>query len=353
MESVTALQELAEVTSHQGGMVTSTQAAALGISRLSLSRLAGAGHLDRVAHGVYRDAGAPEGEFDDLRAAWLSTEPRSTAEQRLKEPANGVVIAGESAAGLHGVGNFRALQHDFVSPARRQTQRPEVRYRQRTLDAQDVIIVYGLPCMTIERTLADLVEDRVDLSLIAGALRDAAEKRSLDLPRLRSLLAPLAQRNGFSKEDGEALLDHLLRIGGIDTASVAGRIAKDPALSVAVVEQVMTSFAKASRTQLAEASKALESWQALQSSHEAVWRQIHESPSPIAEAKKQSEAFRSLMATPVALEAARKDISELVKSFESLRKFADDWPTARTAVESISSETLRLAIEAQNRIHDE
>lgn len=38
---------------------------------LDVSRLADSGHLIRIAHGVYMVAGAPGGEFDDLRAAWL------------------------------------------------------------------------------------------------------------------------------------------------------------------------------------------------------------------------------------------------------------------------------------------
>ena len=55
-------------------------------------------------------------------------------EARIKDLANGVVVAGVSAADLHGIGDFRALRHDFVSPARRQSQRSAIRYRQRTLD---------------------------------------------------------------------------------------------------------------------------------------------------------------------------------------------------------------------------
>ena len=35
-------------------------------------RLCSAGHLERLAQGVYRDAGAPSVEFEGLRAAWLS-----------------------------------------------------------------------------------------------------------------------------------------------------------------------------------------------------------------------------------------------------------------------------------------
>ena len=228
MKSMEALRILAELTSYQWGMVTSAQASMRGITRLDLSRLAEAGHLNRLAHGVYMDAGAPGDEFDDLRAAWLSTEPKLLAEVRIKDRGNGVVVAGEAATLLHGIGDFQAHQRDFVSPTRRQTQRREIRYRQRELDPRDVTLAHGLPVMTIERTIADLVEDLKDLSLIADALRDASGKRTIDLDRLRELLAPLAGRNGFRKGDGAALLHRLMEIAGIDADSLARLLARSP-----------------------------------------------------------------------------------------------------------------------------
>lgn len=91
--------------------------------------------------------------------------------------------------------------------------------------------------MTAERTIADLLEDRQDLSLIADALRDASEGRSLDLSRLRELLAPLASRNGFKKDDGSELLERLMRIAGIDMDTCARQIAANPALGVRVTAE--------------------------------------------------------------------------------------------------------------------
>lgn len=235
---------LAEVTAYQWGMVTSAQAGVHGITRLNLSRLAEAGHLRRLAHGVYMDAGAPSGQFDDLRAAWLSTDPKTIGEARIKDPANGVVVAGASAARLHGIGDLWADRHEFVSPERRQSQRTEIRYRQRVLDPQDVTIVEGLPTMAMERTVADLVEEVGDLSLVADALRDVSRKRNPDLARLRGLLAPLAERNGFKKTDGSSLLDRLMEIAGIDPASVARQVAADTSLGARVTANYLDNLSK-------------------------------------------------------------------------------------------------------------
>ena len=91
-------------------------------------------------------------------------------------------------------------------PARRQTQRPEIRFRVRQLPSNSVNVRAGLPVTTVEQTIADLVEARTDLSMVADLLADAAH---LDRSRLTELLEPLAARNGF--RSGEAFRDQLDR----------------------------------------------------------------------------------------------------------------------------------------------
>ncbi len=225
MKSGEALRALAELTAYQWGMVTSAQAGARGVTRLDLSRLADAGHLERLAHGVYKDTGTPGGPFDDLRAAWLSTEPRRLAHERLRDRQNGVIFAGPSAARLHELGDLQDRRHEFVSPTRRQSQRKEIHYRQRQLDPRDIAVVEGLPAMSIECTIADLLDAEADTSHVADALRDAAYKHRLDLDRLRELLAPYAKREGLSEGDGAALLDKLREVAGVDPEALATRIA--------------------------------------------------------------------------------------------------------------------------------
>ena len=127
MRSKDALRALAEVTAYQWGMVTSAQASMLGVTRLDLSRLGADGLLERLAHGVYKDAGAPGDQFDDLRAVWLSTGPKRLAFERSKNLSGDVVFAGASAARLHGIGGLWDRHHDFIAPTRRQSQRAEIR----------------------------------------------------------------------------------------------------------------------------------------------------------------------------------------------------------------------------------
>ncbi|MDR0592733.1 MAG: type IV toxin-antitoxin system AbiEi family antitoxin domain-containing protein [Bifidobacteriaceae bacterium] len=75
MRALDVLRRLAGATSAQWGFVTSSQAAALGVSRLWLSRLAAEGLLEREAQGVYRAAGSAGDRFDALRVAFIATNP--------------------------------------------------------------------------------------------------------------------------------------------------------------------------------------------------------------------------------------------------------------------------------------
>src|SRR5690625_4418153 len=209
MESDRAQRVIAEGTASQWGMLTTAQAQKVGVTRLTLSRLADAGHLARLMHGVYRDAGAPSDELEGLKAAWLSADPKILAEERLRDLAGGVVVASTSAALLHGIGDLWADRHEFVTAERRQTQRSEIRYRQRRLESRDITVIEGLPVMELERTLADLLEETRELSLVADTLSSAMKKRPLNFDRLRALFSVLAERNGFRRHDGNAVLEHL------------------------------------------------------------------------------------------------------------------------------------------------
>lgn len=233
MKSRDALRVLAEVSESQWGLVTSAQASARGVSHMNLTRLSESGDLVRLSHGVYRDAGAPDPRHVALRAAWLATEPKRLADDRLRDQPPSAVVSGESAARLHGIGDLRAMRSEFTTPTRRQSQRPDVRYRTRQLPSSDVTVRDGLPVTTVERTIADLVEERQDLSIVADALRDAA-MQTLDTTRLTALLSPLADRNGHPRDDGAALLEDLLRIGGIDAGNLAGRLGRIPEIGARI-----------------------------------------------------------------------------------------------------------------------
>ena len=348
MKSKDALRVLAEVTAYQWGMVTSAQASMHGITRLDLSRLAAEGQLERLAHGVYKDAGAPGGPHDDLKAAWLSTEPKTMGEARIKDGANGVVVAGESAADLHDIGDFRALRHEFVSPARRQSQRSVIRYRQRTLNPRDVTLVESLPVITMERTISDLLDEVGDLSLVADALRDASRKRDLDLERLRTLFAPLARRNGLKKGDGAALLDRLMEIAGIDPEAVARRVAADASIGSRVAASYVDGL---SQEDIARLVMTPEMQQIMRSIQESIAATVRSSMAPqLADINVSMERVSAEMVRNAGLDEVARRISAQLVNSEVMEKISRGWGAALNESMAVKPETLTAIREAQKAV---
>ncbi|MGB3412686.1 MAG: type IV toxin-antitoxin system AbiEi family antitoxin domain-containing protein [Microthrixaceae bacterium] len=334
MKSSKALRVLAELSASQWGMVTTAQAATHGVERLDLSRLAKAGHLERLAHGVYRDAGAPADEFEELRAAWLAADPSRTSEARLRDLVSGIVVMGESAASLHGVGDLPADRHELSSPVRRQTQRSEISYRQRQLHPDDVTIARGLPVTTIERTIADLTEARTDLSLVADVLRDAARVRDLDTDRLADLLGPLATRNGHHKNDGAALLNHLATLAGLDVASLAAAIGTSKRLSSLIAAN---SLARFNTSDLSNTLTGPATQQALAAMNQSIARSLEESMAPALEAISASiAASPAMVELQEKLAQISKQVAQNLPTQDLLASFGKDWAAALIATTDTS-----------------
>jgi hypothetical protein len=227
MKSKEALQVLAGLSAAQWGMLTSAQAAKRGVSRLELTRLANAGHLERVAHGVYKDSGVPGDPFEGLRAFWLSVKPNELAEQRVARRQEDVIVSGATASWLHGVGDLWPEPFEFTTMERRQSQRRGLRYRIRNIPEEQVTVVHGLPVTTVERTIADLVESNTDPSLVADVFASAVT-RGVDLAVLAELLDPLAARNGHARNDGHALLASIQCAAHIDADAISEQLVGTP-----------------------------------------------------------------------------------------------------------------------------
>ncbi|MDR1151331.1 MAG: type IV toxin-antitoxin system AbiEi family antitoxin domain-containing protein [Bifidobacteriaceae bacterium] len=211
MRLLDALRLLAPMTSWQWGLVTTAQAAGVGVSRLELSRLAAKGLVERVAQGVYRLVGAPSDRFDALRIAWVSTNPVLEAGVRMVAAVPDAVVSGPAAAYVHGIGDLVPEPYEFTVPRRRQTARDGLVYRIRVLEAGDVTRAAELPVTTVERTIADLVDEDWGLNLVGGVAADAL---GVDEERVVHLLAPLAARSGLRPGDGAAVWRELLGKAG-------------------------------------------------------------------------------------------------------------------------------------------
>lgn len=210
---------------------------------MNLVRLEQSGDLIRVAHGIYRDAGAPADEHEQIRAAWLAADPTKLAHERLDDDPISAVVSGRSAAALHGIGDLPAEVHELTTPTRKQTQRDDLRYRIRVLPSQDIAVRGGLPLTTRERTIADLVEEREDLSLVADVLRDAARQSTLDTGHLVALLSLLAARNGHPRGDGDSLLRQLLDTAGLGVDDMVRTVTSVPSVGFEVLKVLLNHIA--------------------------------------------------------------------------------------------------------------
>ena len=206
------LSRIAEVAQDQWGLITRRQAKLAGVPQTTMERLTAPGSLlDRVAHGVYRMAGAPEPDHLALRAAWLQLEPGVWAWERT--PAQGVV-SHRSAAALYGLGDLPADRYEFTLPGRKQTRRPDVRLHQRSLPAGEWVRLSGLPVTRPARIASDLLDDHEDPEGVAQIVADTI-RGNYDYPgAFADSLAAEASRFGLRQGDGLGVMRWLLDLVG-------------------------------------------------------------------------------------------------------------------------------------------
>jgi len=212
------IARLGELASERWGLITTAQAEQIGVSRRTLSRLAGSGALIRVAQGVYRMAGAPEADLEWIYSAWMALGGAQYPTPRGEVPP--LVAAGETAAHVHRIGDWFPGTREFLVPARRGTRLDDVKLRILKLTPAEVMIVDGLPTLTVERTVADLMAQWTDRSLVIDALRQAFEQGKLVSPRrLAEHLEPIARAHQFA--DGIDMATDMMAEAGIDTKALS------------------------------------------------------------------------------------------------------------------------------------
>lgn len=200
--TVSRLGVLAE---RRWGMFTTAQAEAVGVSRKQLVRMTASGVLERLTQGVYRMTGTPPQDHESIYATWLALGGATSQPTEAGAPA--LVAAGVTAAVVHDIGDFFLDGIDFIVGSRKTTRLPDVRLRIRPLTPADTISVNGLPTLTVERTIIDLLDLGTDISLIDDALREAARFGKIAHPR--RLRADLTTAPARLREDAGVLLDSL------------------------------------------------------------------------------------------------------------------------------------------------
>jgi hypothetical protein len=220
MKTSQNIAQLMDLAASQWSLFTSAQAVALGASRTLLTRMAEDGRIERMARGVWRVTSAPEVQDLAIKAAWLSLSPKETAWDRLRKRPYDAVATGRTAAVLLGDAELHPEPYTFAVGRGRRTARDDVRLCAWEVDESDVVLTGGLPTARLERTISDLVRLREDPSLVDGFAKGAASRgMTVDGGRLAELLAPLAARNGYAKDDGVAYARDIIERDVLPTKS--------------------------------------------------------------------------------------------------------------------------------------
>jgi len=212
------MERLGALASDQWGLLTSRQAADLGVPVQYLARLARAGLLERYRHGVYRVGGAPADVLTELRVAWLGLAPARAVTDRLADPTDGVVTH-RSAALVHRLGDLEAPRLEFTAAVRKQTRDPAVQLHRRVLRVGEWTVVDGLPVTTVVTTIADLAGDGIDGGHLAGVVGDALAGGRAEVDDVIAALSPAAHRYGVSRGQGRELLAELLAQQGLPAST--------------------------------------------------------------------------------------------------------------------------------------
>ena len=194
------LKRLSEIAEDQWGLITRRQAADLaGVPPTTLDRLSALGGLlERVAHGVYRLAGAPVPDHLDLRSAWLQLAPAVPAWERT--PIEGIV-SHRSAASLYPIGDLPADRHEFTLPGRHQSRRPDVRLHKGSPAEVAWINLRGLPATRPSQIASDLLRDHEEPEAVARVVTEALH-HVYDYPgEFARALRPHAARLGLRRRE--------------------------------------------------------------------------------------------------------------------------------------------------------
>jgi hypothetical protein len=154
--SVTADLVLDRIAARQYGLVTRAQVRACGLTDRQIVRRLAQGRWIQVAAGVYRLAGAPTTWHQRAFAACLAGPPGSVA-SRL------------TAAALHGLSTPPSMPQ-IVVPRGTSPRVPFATVRWADLGPHDRLLVDGIPCTSVARTLLDC----------AGVLDDARSSALVD-----------------------------------------------------------------------------------------------------------------------------------------------------------------------------
>jgi predicted transcriptional regulator of viral defense system len=182
------MDELLPLAEHNDGLVTASQARALGIKDSVLARLAQRGKLERVARGVYRIPHFPADPLAQYREAILWARASHGPEQ--------VALSHETALGVYGISDVNPAYVHLTVPkhVRLRRQKPKrIVIHRGELPPTDVTTREGLPVTTIAKSVMDVMETTGRSGLARQALKDARKEGYISWSELKRLSRQLGR----------------------------------------------------------------------------------------------------------------------------------------------------------------
>lgn len=205
-------QKIAELARSEGGIFTSAQAVRSGIPRDALSYALRAGNVERIVRGAYKMASAPDSRLDAIVAHWKLTKPSAFGYERVSS-FDGVVVGGHTASYVHDFGVLQPEPCRIYAPNRMRSRLHDVSFAQRSVDAEDTMLKDGVRVTRPERTIYDLILDKIDPSLVADTLHDARKQLEasggFNMKRLEELFDSIQGKAAGGRE----LLNMLIATG--------------------------------------------------------------------------------------------------------------------------------------------
>jgi very-short-patch-repair endonuclease len=180
----TVESELDRIASSAHGVVTRSQLLDAGLTRKQIARRVRAGGLVRVHPGVYRVGHrAPSTEATYLAAVLAAGE--------------GAVLSGMAAAYLQGLVKGAAPPAEVTARTERRIKGVKT-HRSRSLNAQAVARVRGIPVTTVPRTLVDIAAV-LSPEALARACHEAGVRYGTTPAQVEAVLAERPQSRGARK----------------------------------------------------------------------------------------------------------------------------------------------------------
>lgn len=183
------IHELLALAQENDGLVTASQARAIGIVDSVLARMTQRGKLERVARGVYRIPYFPSDRLSQYREAILWA--------RASHGPENVALSHETALAVYGISDVNPSRVHITVPknARLRRRKPKsIVIHRGALSLSDVTMHEGLPVTTVARSVLDVMDATGRLGLARQAIKDARKEGYISAAELNRLTRQLNQQ---------------------------------------------------------------------------------------------------------------------------------------------------------------